>query len=459
MIENISPWISQLKRIRPVVTASGSHETDVVVIGGGIAGICTAYFILCTTHKNVTIVEADKLAHGATGHNGGQVVSYFEKPFTDMVTEFGLEKAAEAQKDIHAAWELLDIIYDNANLQTPLHRFTGYAGCLTEGQVLQHLENKYLRQLGGLNIDHIMIAEDAPWVKSIPKRYEGLYSTLAHKNILSFLETSNTNYCGLLSIEKGVMNSALFTEELAGFLLKQFPKRMQIFEESPVTTIILDKDAVKLKLNSGTITAETAVLCTNGYKSFTIESKNGFDINRKFQQEIVGVVGYMAGYTEPLDKAPTAISYYTASEYHQDIYYYLTRRPYEQDKTHKHNLTCIGGPELVLNHTDTYKKENHVFEEHTLKEIDAFLRATYQPYPKDPVSYSFHWHGLMGYTKREVRLIGKEPCHSRLMYNLGCNGVGLLPSIYGGNRIARLISGEKLKPSIFDPVDTRCMIK
>jgi glycine/D-amino acid oxidase-like deaminating enzyme len=36
------------------------------------------------------------------------------------------------------------------------------------------------------------------------------------------------------------------------------------------------------------------------------------------------------------------------------------------------------------------------------------------------------------------------------MYNLGCNGVGILPSIYGAKRIAQLLAGETLGPSIFD---------
>jgi glycine/D-amino acid oxidase-like deaminating enzyme len=57
----------------------------------------------------------------------------------------------------------------------------------------------------------------------------------------------------------------------------------------------------------------------------------------------------------------------------------------------------------------------------------------------------------MGFTPNGVRLIGPEPYNPILYYNLGCNGVGLLPSIYGARKIARFIVGEKLKPSIFDP--------
>ena len=57
----------------------------------------------------------------------------------------------------------------------------------------------------------------------------------------------------------------------------------------------------------------------------------------------------------------------------------------------------------------------------------------------------------MGYTPNRIRLIGSEPKNHALLYNLGCNGIGIIPSVYGGRRISRIIAGEKLKPSIFDP--------
>jgi glycine/D-amino acid oxidase-like deaminating enzyme len=63
----------------------------------------------------------------------------------------------------------------------------------------------------------------------------------------------------------------------------------------------------------------------------------------------------------------------------------------------------------------------------------------------------FQWQGLMGYTPNNIRRIGFEPRNSALLYNLGCNGVGMLPSVYGGKRIAQLLSGIHLPPSIFDP--------
>jgi hypothetical protein len=99
---------------------------------------------------------------------------------------------------------------------------------------------------------------------------------------------------------------------------------------------------------------------------------------------------------------------------------------------------------------NNYQTE-HPYSQEAKVEIDNFLRYTYKHAPKDNIEYKFLWHGLMGFTPNGVRLIGPEPNNPILHYNLGCNGVGLLPSIYGGQKISWHLAGKKLEPSIFDP--------
>ena len=57
----------------------------------------------------------------------------------------------------------------------------------------------------------------------------------------------------------------------------------------------------------------------------------------------------------------------------------------------------------------------------------------------------------MGYNESGIRVIGVHPRHRRLLYNPGCNGVGFLPSLCGADRLARMLGGELLEPSVFDP--------
>ena len=83
--------------------------------------------------------------------------------------------------------------------------------------------------------------------------------------------------------------------------------------------------------------------------------------------------------------------------------------------------------------------------------MDEEVRPFAQPARPPGLPYDFHWHGLMGYNDSGVRVVGAHPRHPRLLYNLGCNGVGFLPSIFGGHRVSRALAGDALPSSIFDP--------
>src|SRR6188768_2726334 len=97
---NHSPWLVQLKRTRPVEPLSQNLFADTIIVGGGIAGISTAFFILTKTNHSVVLLEAGMVAHGATGHNAGQITSYFEKTFAELAERYGVVRTAAAHKAI-----------------------------------------------------------------------------------------------------------------------------------------------------------------------------------------------------------------------------------------------------------------------------------------------------------------------------------------------------------------------
>ena len=49
MKKNNSPWLHQLNRQREPVRIEKDEETDILIIGAGIAGVLTSYFILKNT--------------------------------------------------------------------------------------------------------------------------------------------------------------------------------------------------------------------------------------------------------------------------------------------------------------------------------------------------------------------------------------------------------------------------
>lgn len=450
-----SPWLEQLRRTRPAAVLDPEFRADCAIIGGGIAGVTSAFFILTHTDKSVALIEGNKVAHGATGHNAGQIVSYFERPFADIVGEFGLMLAAAAQQAINSAWLLLEEIGQEIGLHTPIQQFTGYAGIPNRGVLLHHLENLYLLNQAGITHEKIYIASELLPELSLPSRYRGHYEVAGHAQILELLETKNTSFIGAIAERKGVTNSALLCEEIIGYLLAHYPQRFRLAEHTPVRQIVLEPGAARLRSGTIDMQVKEVVLCTNGFEQLHIVESAGDAIDVRFHHLVRGTVGYMAAYLEPLGRPAKAISFLPEKELSGmaalEPYFYLTRRPFEGARGEAQNLISVGGPETLMDDTNEYRVDQE-YPERAQEEINRFLHATYAFAP-DRVDYLYRWHGLMGYTPNGIRVIGREPRHSSLLYNIGCNGIGILPSIYGSRRIARLVAGETVEQSIFDPRD------
>jgi glycerol-3-phosphate dehydrogenase len=70
-----SPRLEQLRQGDAPSPLQRDLHTDVVVVGGGIAGASTAFFILRETDLRVALVERGTIGSGATGHNAGQLAT------------------------------------------------------------------------------------------------------------------------------------------------------------------------------------------------------------------------------------------------------------------------------------------------------------------------------------------------------------------------------------------------
>jgi glycine/D-amino acid oxidase-like deaminating enzyme len=451
MRENSSPWIYQLDKERVVKKIHEDVSTDVVVVGGGIAGISTAFFILKYTGKKVVLCDRSKIGHGATGHNAGQIVSYFERPFKSLVEEFGLEMASRAQKEVEESWQLLDEMYTDSGLTIPVSRFEGHMGIRTHEQLSVYLEDTKLRKDGGLKAEKMKIALELSDVyQELLEKYRGLYEHVPHSEILDLLETENKEFIASVSQQKGVTNSALFVQEVARFLQERYEDRFLLFENTNVSKVVVKSNEVILDTGDHTITSDKVILCTNGFESFSIFTEDGMELNKRFHARVYSQVAYMSGYTEKLEHPPTAISYLKEDVPSAEAEYnYLTRRPFEIEKDIKHNLICVGGPTSPLYEELDYN-EGFEYPESATEELDSFLHKNYKQVNNKNPEYKFTWRGLMGYTKNYVRMIGKDPLHTEIMYNLGCNGVGILPSICGAKKISDSLLGKDMPPSIFD---------
>jgi glycine/D-amino acid oxidase-like deaminating enzyme len=450
---NKSPWIHQLDHERKIVTLDRDLDTDVAIVGAGIAGVSTAFFTLKYTNKRVVLIDQHKMAHGATGHNAGQVIARFERPLAKLVHEFGFEKTKDAILDLHSGWILLDEMYTDANLNILFSRINGVRGFSDLHQVILAIKDIEIEKLSGITVKEMLINEKAPFIDKIPKTLSPFYKLVPHKQIIEMLETDDMEFQAVVSEQAACVNSALFCQEVVSYLLQKYPNRFQLYENTPIIKVVLKKNHALLDAGKHFIDVEKVILCTNGFESLEIFNEGGLAIDKKFHHLVNGRVGYMSGYLENFNKNAAAISFYVEGNDpfndNPDPYFYLTRRQHElEDRSH--NLICVGGPEVEIPDRKEYIRD-YDYSEKYQKEINNFIKEVYDPDPNKKIDYQFTWHGLMGYTPNRIRLIGVEPKNPVLLYNLGCNGIGIIPSVFGGKRISKILAGEKMRPSIFDP--------
>lgn len=447
---NRSPWIAQMAPDGPTRPLSDDATTDVAIVGAGIAGVATAFFALQRTGLRVALLERDRVARGATGRNASQLTTYFERPLTSIADEFGTAQAAAGQAVFTGAHALLEEMVRVTGAQVRVERFLGHMGMYALPQVVTHLRCQAIRRAGGVPEEIVVVGENAPYLAEIPSDLRSYYAVVPQARIRELLELDDDRYTAVLSAPGGCAIAGVLVQQVLAWMEARFPDRFAYHDATQVDRIEVGASGgAVLRANGHAVRAARVVLCTNGFVEHVVVDAEGRPVEVHPDQRIVGRIGYMAAFTEHL-RTPASFSYIRNAVIGGPVpYVYVTRRTYDLDAGRTATLTCMGGPEYPM--SDGAWRPEAPFPGAMLDLMDREIRPFAQPARGAGEPYDYAWHGLMGYMPGGIRLIGAHPEHGQLLYNLGCNGVGFLPSVAGGERVARLLGGERLAPSIFDP--------
>src|SRR5262249_20169471 len=260
-----SPWIAQLAPLGDPRPLSEDVASDVAIVGAGIAGIATTFFTLRPTDLPPLLLQRDRVAHGATGRNAGQLTTYFERPLYDIAAQFGDALAIEAQRAFDDAPDLLELLVAESGATVRIERFTGHMGLFTLNHVLVHLRNNRLRRDGGLRTEPCVVSEDAPFRDEIPTEFRDLYGVVPQARIRELLETDDDRYRAVFSDRKGCANSALLCQQVLDHLERQYPDRLRFADHTEVERVVVGPAGAELHANGHRARAGRVVLCTNGY--------------------------------------------------------------------------------------------------------------------------------------------------------------------------------------------------
>ncbi|RXM59059.1 FAD-dependent oxidoreductase [Clostridium tetani] len=115
-------------------------EVDVAIIGGGIAGITSA-FLLKNEGVKVAIVEGYKVANGTSGYTTAKITSQHDLIYHKIVTNMGLEKAQQYADANEYAIKFIKDTISEYNINCDFRTLPAYAYTM-ESQYINEIEKE-----------------------------------------------------------------------------------------------------------------------------------------------------------------------------------------------------------------------------------------------------------------------------------------------------------------------------
>ncbi|WP_028593422.1 FAD-dependent oxidoreductase [Paenibacillus assamensis] len=101
------------------------REAEVVVVGGGITGVTTAY-LLAKAGLKVVLVEAGRLLHGTTGHTTAKITAQHDLIYDELIHTFGQEKAQLYYKANADALHFIKRMIEDHKIECDFHEQDAY---------------------------------------------------------------------------------------------------------------------------------------------------------------------------------------------------------------------------------------------------------------------------------------------------------------------------------------------
>jgi glycine/D-amino acid oxidase-like deaminating enzyme/nitrite reductase/ring-hydroxylating ferredoxin subunit len=200
-MSNQSVWTKE--KLPQFATVRTANEFEVVVIGGGIAGL-TAGYLLKQAGKKVAVVERDRIGYGDTGNTTAHLTYVTDVRLKELVRTFGKEGAKAAWLAGAAAINTIERIVKQQEIDCNFSRAPGYLHASLsedtderdefrkEAQLAAELgfDAAYLESVPSINKPGIRFSNQA---KFHPLKYLGALAEAIHDNGCAVYENSEVS--------------------------------------------------------------------------------------------------------------------------------------------------------------------------------------------------------------------------------------------------------------------------
>lgn len=121
---NFSFWTSSVEPIK-FTSLNSDLETDILIIGGGISGMTTAY-TLAKSGRNVVVIEDGYIGSGETGRTTAHIVNALDDRYYELEKFYSKDKVKLIAESHTAAIDYIEKIVKEENIDCDFTRLDGY---------------------------------------------------------------------------------------------------------------------------------------------------------------------------------------------------------------------------------------------------------------------------------------------------------------------------------------------
>ena len=366
-----------------------SIKTDVVIIGGGISGALTAYY-LTNAGIECIVVDGRTIGLGSTCGNTSLLQYELDKPLSTLSEQIGIKDAEYVYKLSSRSIDTLESIITKIKFNHFERQESLFFAAQSKDVLLLEAEFNYRRKAGF----------DVEWLteNNIKKQF-GLNAPSA-----------------ILSTQGATTDAYLLTHALLQYSQK---KGLKVFDRTRVTEVNYYPRSVKLNTaNECTISARNIVNAT------------GYEVTEFIDQKIINLSSTYAIASEHLSDE--------SLPWKRKALLWNTADPYLYMRLTADHRMIIGGRDE---------------EFHSARKRDALIRRKTALLKKDferlfpGVEFvpEFSWTGVFGSTKDALPFIGIYPKTPHTYYALGFGGNGITFSVIAAEMIRDMLLGKKNK--------------
>ncbi|WP_165496010.1 NAD(P)/FAD-dependent oxidoreductase [Phytopseudomonas daroniae] len=386
-----SLWVATAQPAPALQSLQGDRQCDVVIIGAGYTGLSAARHI-ASSGREPLIVEANTLAWGASGRNGGVVSPKFRVGFPTLMARFGRDTALHLYRTGYAAVDSLVETVEALGLSHARLKMGGHIAAAHN-----------VHALGGLE-------STANWIKH---ETGGESSVMISAEQVRELTGSTIFAGGLLTPKAGGIHPMNYARGIAQHLVDSSVK---IFINTPAEKVQREGDRVIVQTPQGRVSARQVIYATNGYSDQTRATDALHRRLIPFRSAIIA--------SEPLP-ANVLASLMPGGQVCGD-----TKRMLRWFQ--------VVGDRLIFGGRGAFGKHDSRSAFDDLQRSMGVVFPVLRDYRVD-----YRWSGLVAMTLDYLPHAGQ--LDERSFYAIGYNGGGVAMSTWMGKQLAAMTAGEKVE--------------